>query len=75
MVLEGKKPEALILHSRFDACMHVCIYIFILSYFTVLQFKGGGGGLRCCSPLARGITIRDFITILCHAGFSILQVV
>ncbi len=31
---------------------------------------GGGGG---CSPSARGITIHDFITILCHVGSSILQ--
>ncbi len=31
---------------------------------------GGFGGV--CSPSARGITILDFITILCHVGFSIL---
>ncbi len=39
---------------------------------------GGGGGagvMWCCPPSARGITIHDFITILCHVGFSILQVV
>ncbi len=33
------KAEALILHSRFDACMHVCIYIFILSVLNlILQY-------------------------------------
>ncbi len=30
----------------------------------------GGFGRGCCSPSARGITIHDFITILCHVGFS-----
>ncbi len=33
---------------------------------------GGGGS---CSPSARGITIHDLIMIICHGGFSILQVV
>ncbi len=31
-------------------------------------------GVCGCSPSARGITIHDFIMILCHVGFSILQV-
>ncbi len=45
-----------------------------------------GAGAKCryegtiadrggCSPSARGIKIHDFITIICHVGFSILQAV
>ncbi len=36
---------------------------------------GLGGGVMGCSPSARGITIHDFITILCHVSSSILQAV
>ncbi len=39
-------------------------------YEGTIVDPGRGGGI-VCSPSARGITIHDFITILCHVGFSL----
>ncbi len=45
------------------------------------SWTGGGGGLgvgdmaKISLFFFRNITIHNFITILCHVGFSILQVV
>ncbi len=40
----------------------------------VLQGHNRGPG-GVVTPSVRGITIHDFIMILCHVGFSILQAV
>ncbi len=36
---------------------------------------GEDGGMGIIPPRLGGITIHNFITVLCHVGFSILQVV
>ncbi len=61
----------------------VYIYIYIYTYSGVHRPPEGqgrngvtraqSGGPR--SPSTRSITIHDFIKILCHVGFSILQAV
>ncbi len=43
------------------------------SYEGKIAVRCGGAG--CCFPLARSITIHNFIKILCHVVFSILQAV
>ncbi len=39
------------------------------------RYEGTIADRGVCSPSARGITIHNFIMILCHVGFSILQAV
>ncbi len=64
-----------------EHCIYIYIYIYIYSgVHRPPEGQGRNGVTRAQSggprsPSTRGITIHDFIKILCHVGFSILQAV
>ncbi len=72
----GKEIKYIIIYT-----LYIGLYVNFFAHTGATEVKrgsvawGGGGGYgKNIMILLRNITIHNFITILCHVGFTILQV-